>query len=237
MKPTLVSRDVTRRLKEKEELKQIQKYEMGLNQVNQPDDLFGKSTSATNDKYIQQAMKEVRRSNETIDENLSRMHGTFFFNRNDSSKKNIKRSLTLENTIKELTTKQEINDENDYKNTLDAEKLIIRHGSPRDTKVMTNIKNKHDELGQLGVRDKKIRDGLYKSYINKLKVGDVTDIKQKTYESKVNEELSWRKICEQVDKPSLSESRVPNFFGQLREALTTSNKTRIHSLQRSSQYD
>ena len=105
MKPTLVSRDVTRRLKEKEELKQIQKYEMGLNQVNQPNDLFGKSTSATNDKYIQQAMKEVRRSNETIDENLSRMHGTFFFNRNDNNKKNMKRSLTLENTIKELTTK------------------------------------------------------------------------------------------------------------------------------------
>ena len=237
MRPTLVSRDVTRRLKEKEELKQIQKYEMGVNQVNQPNNLFGKSTSAINDKYIHEPMKKVNESNTTIDENLSRMHGTFFFNRNDSSKKNIKRSLTLANTIKELTIKSDLNDENDYQNTMDAEKLIIRHGSPRDTKVMTNIKKKHDELGQLEVRDKKIRDGLYQSYINKLKVGDVTDIKQKTYESKVNEELTWRKICEQVDKPSLSESRVPNFFGQLREAQTTSNKTRIHSLQRSSQYD
>jgi len=83
MRPTLVSRDVTRRLKEKEELKQIQKYEMGVNQVNQPNNLFGKSTSAINDKYIHEPMKKVNESNTTIDENLSRMHGTFFFNRNE----------------------------------------------------------------------------------------------------------------------------------------------------------
>ena len=53
----------------------------------------------------------------------------------------------------------------------------------------------------------------------------------------ISEQTSWDTICNQLRKPRLNESRNRNFFGQLREALTTSNKTRIHSLQRSSQYD
>ena len=74
---TLVSLDVSRRLKEKKELEQIQKYEMGLHQVNQSQNYSDKSSSAFNDKHIFSAMKEVNKSDETIDENLSRINGTF----------------------------------------------------------------------------------------------------------------------------------------------------------------
>jgi hypothetical protein len=59
---------------------------------------------------------------------------------------------------------------------------------------------------------------------------DVTDIS-------ISEETSWDKICNQLGKSRLNESRNRSFFSQLKEALTTSNKSRIHSLQRSSQYD
>ena len=64
---TLVSLDVTRRLKEKEELKQLQKYEMGLKQTNQSQNISDKSSSAFNDKHIYTAMNEVKKSDETID--------------------------------------------------------------------------------------------------------------------------------------------------------------------------
>ena len=234
---TLVSLDVSRRRKEKEELKQLQKYEMGLKQTNLSQNYSDKSTSAFNDKHIYSAMNKVNQSDETIDENLSRISGTFFWNRNIPIKKNPSRGMALEQTIKELTLKSDLNDENDFQNTIDAEKLITKYGSPDHLKVMMNIKNKHDELGQLGVRDKKIRDGLYQKYLKDLENKDVMDTKKDVTDISISEETSWDKICNQLGKPRLNESRNRNFFGQLREALTTSNKTRIHSLQRSSQYD
>ena len=234
---TLVSLDVSRRRKEKEELKQLQKYEMGLKQTNLSQNQLDKSTSAFNDKHIFSALKEVQKSDESIDENLSRISGTFFWNRNIPIKKNPSRGMALEQTIKELTLKSDLNDENDFQNTIDAEKLITKYGSPDHLKVMMNIKNKHDELGQLGVRDRKIRDGLYQKYLKKIEDGEATDNEQSSSEKDIKEDMSWDKICNQLGKPRLNESRNRNFFGQLREALTTSNKTKIHSLQRSSQYD
>ena len=62
----IVSQEVSRRRKEKEELKQIQKYEMGLHQVNQSQNYSDKSSSAFNDKHIFLAMKEVNKSDVTI---------------------------------------------------------------------------------------------------------------------------------------------------------------------------
>jgi hypothetical protein len=232
----IVSQEVSRRRKEKEELKQIQKYEMGLHQVNQSQNYSDKSSSAFNDKHIFLAMKEVNKSDVTIDENLSRINGTFLWNRGKLGKPK-RNKLNLESTIKELTIKSDLNDENDYKNTLSVEELITQYGSPRDLKVMMNIKNKHNEVGQLGVRDKKIRDGLYQKYLKDLENKDVMDTKKDVTDISISEETSWDKICNQLGKPRLNENRSRNFFGQLREALTTSNKTRIHSLQRSSQYD
>ena len=66
----IVSQEVSRRRKEKAELEQIQKYEMGLKQTNQSQNLSDKSSSAFNDKHIYSAMHEVNKSDETIDENI-----------------------------------------------------------------------------------------------------------------------------------------------------------------------
>lgn len=52
-----------------------------------------------------------------------------------------------------------------------------------------------------------------------------------------NEELTWNRICEQLDKPRLNENRPRSFFGQLRESLQVKNKRRIFNMKRSFQYE
>ena len=234
---TLGSLEVSRRLKEKAELEQIQKYEMGLKQTNHSQNLSDKSSSAFNDKHIFSAMKEVNKSDETIDENLSRISGTFFWNRNIPIKTKPSRGMALEQTIRELTIKSDLNDENDYKNTLNAEELITQYGSPRDLKVMLNIKNKHNEVGQLGVRDRKIRDGLYQKYLKDLENKNVMDTTKDVTDISVSEETSWDKICNQLGKSRLDEGVSRRWTGALRNTGISNSKTRILNLQRSSQYD
>jgi len=233
----IVSQEVSRRRKEKEELKQVQKYEMGLKQTNQSQNYSDKSSSAFNDKHIYSAMNEVNKSDETIDENLSRISGTFFWNRNIPIKTKPSRGMALEQTIKELTMKSDLNDENDYKNTLDAEKLITKYGTPDHLKVMMNIKNTHDLKGQLGKRHKNIRDKLYQKYLNNLQVGDVTDTKMKTTDNNIKEETSWDKICNQLGKSRLQEGYGSKWFGELKETGISNSPSRLLSLKRSSQYD
>ena len=230
---TLVSLDVSRRQKEKDELKQIQKYEMGLKHTNQSQNLSDKSSSAFNDRHIYSAMNEVKKSDETIDENLSRISGTFFWNRSTPDK----RKLTLEKTVRELTIKADLDDENDYKNTLDAEKLITKYGTPDHLKVMMNIKNKHDQTGQLGKRDKKIRDGLYQKYLNNVEVGDVTDTKKSSSENDISEETSWDMICKQLGKSRLQEGYNTRWLGTLKDTGISTSPSRLLSLKRSSQID
>ena len=80
-----------------------------------------------------------------------------------------KRKLTLEKTFIELTLKADLDDENDYQSTLDAEKLIIKYGTPDHLKVIMSIKTNHYKLGQLGKTDRKIRDCLYQKYLHSMK--------------------------------------------------------------------
>ena len=52
--------------------------------------------------------------------------------------------------------------------------------------------------------------------------------------SKSNE-ITWNKICEQLDHPRLSATKSTSFFGQLRESLQTKNKSKLLNLKRSVQ--
>ena len=49
-----------------------------------------------------------------------------------------------------------------------------------------------------------------------------------------NEDVSWTRICEQLDKPRLSSNRSKSFFGQLRESLQTKQNNTLLNLKRSS---
>ena len=77
---TIVSLDVSRRAKELSELKQIQKYEMSFNQIENEKDNYNKSTSASKDKYMVEALKKVKQSNITFNNDYTNMNGSGLFN-------------------------------------------------------------------------------------------------------------------------------------------------------------
>ena len=52
--------------------------------------------------------------------------------------------------------------------------------------------------------------------------------------SKSNE-VTWNKICEQLDHPRLVSTKSTSFFGQLRESLQSKNKSKLLNLKRSVQ--
>lgn len=77
---TLVSLDVSRRAKELAELKQVQKYEMGFKQTQKQDDNYNNSTSASKDKYMIEALKKVKQSNVTFNNDYTDITGSGLYN-------------------------------------------------------------------------------------------------------------------------------------------------------------
>ena len=78
---TLISLDVARRREEQQKLKQTQQREMESRQVERDSKNFNQSVSATNDRYMVDALSKVRESDVTHPESLTRMNGTYFHNR------------------------------------------------------------------------------------------------------------------------------------------------------------
>ena len=78
---TLVPLDVSRRRKEHQKLKQTQQKEMESRRVDGDSRNFNQSVSATNDRYMVDALSKVRESDVTHPESLTRMNGTYFHNR------------------------------------------------------------------------------------------------------------------------------------------------------------
>ena len=77
---TIVSLDVSRRAKELAELKQIQKYEMSFNQIENEKDNYNKSTSASKDNYMIEALSRVRQSDVTFNNDYTDINGSGLFN-------------------------------------------------------------------------------------------------------------------------------------------------------------
>tara|TARA_B100001971_G_scaffold129008_1_gene118890 strand:- start:301 stop:561 length:261 start_codon:yes stop_codon:yes gene_type:complete len=78
---TLVPLAVSRLRKEQQKLKQNQQREMESRQVNRDSRNFNQSVSATNDKYMVDALSKVRESDITHPESLTRMNGSWMHNR------------------------------------------------------------------------------------------------------------------------------------------------------------
>ena len=80
-KPTLVSLDVSRRLKEKDDLRQNQQREMHFKQVQKNQNDWNQSVSAHNDSYMTSALMKVReKSHITHNENVTKHNGSWMFN-------------------------------------------------------------------------------------------------------------------------------------------------------------
>ena len=77
---TLVPLDVSRRREEHQKLKQNQQREMESRRVDGDSRNFNQSVSATNDRYMVDALSKVRESDVTHPESLTRMNGTYFHN-------------------------------------------------------------------------------------------------------------------------------------------------------------
>ena len=77
----MVPLDVSRRREERQKLKQNQQREMESRRVERDSRNFHQSVSATNDRYMVDALNKVRESDVTHPEDLTRMNGTWMHNR------------------------------------------------------------------------------------------------------------------------------------------------------------
>ncbi|MBT4601533.1 MAG: hypothetical protein HOC28_00215 [Bacteroidetes Order II. Incertae sedis bacterium] len=78
---TLVSLEVSRRREEHQKLQQNQQKQMESGRVERDSRNFHQSVSATNDRYMVDALTQVRKSDVTLPEDLTRMNGNWMHNR------------------------------------------------------------------------------------------------------------------------------------------------------------
>ena len=72
---------VTRRELEDQEKRQSQQSQMDANRVQQTTRTWNSSVNASNDQYMVSALSKVRESNVTHHEDLTRLNGTWMFNK------------------------------------------------------------------------------------------------------------------------------------------------------------
>ena len=185
---TLISLDKHKRELQKEELKKKTNYLMNLKRMKNSDSNLENSTASSLDKYMINALKEVRESDISFETDYTNMTGSGLFHpKTKPSIKPKKKIDNLEKTIRQL--EQEVLNDLNKSNAPKPKKSIKPESNP-ETK--TSIKN---------------------------------------------EELTWNRICEQLDKPRLNENRPKSFFGQLRESLQVKNQRRIFNMKRNFQYE
>jgi hypothetical protein len=76
----LVSRDVSIRRAEQDKLKTHQQKEMDNRRVSAPQSAWNQSVAATTDDYMKNALTQVRKSDVTLPDTLTRLHGTWVHN-------------------------------------------------------------------------------------------------------------------------------------------------------------
>ena len=76
----LVSRAVSMRRTEREKLKINQQKEMENRRVAAPQSAWNQSISASTDDYMKNALSQVRKSDVTLPDTLTRHHGSWVYN-------------------------------------------------------------------------------------------------------------------------------------------------------------
>jgi len=77
---TIISIEASQREKERKALKLEQKKQMEINLVEKTNKNYQSVQSATNDKKMVNLLKEVRKSDATVDSNYARYNGTSIYN-------------------------------------------------------------------------------------------------------------------------------------------------------------
>lgn len=208
---TLISLEQHKRLKNKEDLKKNTKVLMDLKQVNKPNQIQEQSSDSINDKYMKDALAQVRKSNTTIDVDYARFHGTNLYTESQKDSE-------LEKTLQEL--EKEVIDE------LDAEEREKESKSPNlnTESIKDDLTKTIDDLERLTA----VGRGLMHHLPNN---PEKRKTKRKPKDQK--EEVSWNRICEQLGHKRLHEKQSTSFFGQLRESLQTKQHRTLFNLKRS----
>ena len=108
----LPSLDFLKRRKEQKELRENEKYEMGMKLVSKPDNNYQRSLDSSNDHYMRKALQQVKRSNVSIPQDLARMHGTTLYNPSIRQREIVKEnSSDLTKTLDQL--EKEVRDDLD----------------------------------------------------------------------------------------------------------------------------
>ena len=77
----LVSRNVSMRQREQNKEKTRQHNEMSARRVERETNAFNQSVAATTDTYMRDALNQVRQSDVTLPETLTRFQGTWMWNK------------------------------------------------------------------------------------------------------------------------------------------------------------
>ena len=81
MEDKLIPRTVYRRQQDQQKLRKSQKSTMDANWVERDRRDFDQTVSASNDHYMKDALTKVRQSDVTHSETVTRLNGTWMFNK------------------------------------------------------------------------------------------------------------------------------------------------------------
>jgi hypothetical protein len=81
MEDKLIPRTVYRRQQNQQKLRQTQQSAMDINRIERDRRDFDQTVSASNDHYMKDALAKVRQSDVTHNETVTRLNGTWMFNK------------------------------------------------------------------------------------------------------------------------------------------------------------
>ena len=97
---TIISIDVSRREKEKKELKLKQKKLMDINLVEKTSENYKVVSNASNDKKMVGLLQKVRQSDTGVDEDFARFNGSHLYTQSIGKTQNKRKALLKENIDK-----------------------------------------------------------------------------------------------------------------------------------------
>ena len=97
---TIISIDVSRREKDRKELKLKQKKLMDINLVEKTSESYKTVSNATNDKKMIGLLQKVRQSDAGVDEDFARFNGSHLYTQSISKKQDRRNALLKENIDK-----------------------------------------------------------------------------------------------------------------------------------------
>ena len=99
---TLIPLDVSKRMKQQKQIKDNQKYQMSLDMINATQDNYMKTESALSDKYMRDALLQVRQNPGGIDTNYANATGSGILHQRNPKPVKQKKQLSVSGSRQKL---------------------------------------------------------------------------------------------------------------------------------------